>query len=335
MNYDAVLLVSFGGPEKKNDVVPFLERVLEGRNVPRARMMEVARHYDRFGGKSPINDQSRAMQAALANELETNGLRPPIYWGNRNWHPLLADTLRTMKADGVKSALAFVTSAYSSYSGCRQYLEDIARARAQIGEGAPRIDKLRVFYNHPLFVQAIADRVREAMMKIPETRRNATRLVYTAHSIPCSMARACSYEAQLRETCRLVSLALGRAPDLLVFQSRSGPPGEPWLGPDILEYLRTTATSDGVTDLVIAPAGFLSDHIEVLYDLDFEALSLSRKLGINMVRAATVGLHPAFVSMIRELIVERLDENRERLALGNFGPNHDVCAPDCCPLELP
>lgn len=331
MNYDAVLLVSFGGPEKKDDVIPFLERVLEGRNVPRARMMEVARHYDHFDGKSPINDQNRTLQATLARELREKGPHLPVYWGNRNWHPLLADTLRTMRADGVKSALAFVTSAYSSYSGCRQYLEDIAHAQAQVGEGAPRVDKLRVFYNHPLFIEAMADCARKAMAKIPEeARRNAARIVYTAHSIPCSMARACSYEAQLTETCRLVSAALGRAPDPLVFQSRSGPPTQPWLGPDIFEYLRSTTIREGAVDLVVVPAGFISDHMEVIYDLDFEAHALSEKLGIHMIRAATVGAHPAFVSMIRELILERLDENRDRPTLGSLGPSHDVCAPDCC-----
>ncbi|MGH9328549.1 MAG: ferrochelatase [Terriglobia bacterium] len=333
MNYDAVVLVSFGGPEKKDDVIPFLEKVLAGKNVPRGRMLEVAGHYDRFGGRSPINDQNRALLSALRRELSECGMDLPVYWGNRNWHPLLADTLGAMKADRVKSALAFVTSAYSSYSGCRQYLEDIVRARAEAGEGAPRVEKLRAFYNHPRFIEAIADRIREARAKIPERRRSSARLVYTAHSIPCAMARVCNYQAQLEETCRVVSAALARAGDPLVFQSRSGSPAQPWLEPDILEYLREIAAAEPGVDLIVAPVGFVSDHMEVVYDLDLEAQSLARKLGIHMIRAGTVGTHPAFVSMIRELILERLDSNAERSALGSLGPRPDACAPECCPPE--
>jgi ferrochelatase len=204
-SYDAVLILSFGGPEKPDDVIPFLENVLRGRNVPRERMLAVAGHYYHFGGKSPINDQNRALITGLEAELERNGPRLPVYWGNRNWHPYLADTLRQMRADGVRCALAFVTSVFSSYSGCRQYLEDIERARAEAGEGAPEVEKLRSFYNHPLFIEAMADRVRAALDKIPADGRANLRLIYTAHSVPVAMAESSDYEKQLNESCRLVS----------------------------------------------------------------------------------------------------------------------------------
>ena len=210
MNYDAILVVSFGGPERPEDVMPFLENVLRGKNVPRERMLGVAEHYYLFGGKSPINEQNRRLIAALEAELKLHGPNLPVYWGNRNWHPMLADTLRQMKADGIHRALAFVTSAYSSYSSCRQYREDIARAQEAVGEGAPVVDKIRVFYNHPRFVEALADRVNSALAKIPPERRETARLIYTAHSIPLGMAQTSDYEKQLRETGRLVAERLGR-----------------------------------------------------------------------------------------------------------------------------
>ncbi len=203
--YDAILILSFGGPEKRADVIPFLENVLRGRNVPRERMLEVAEHYYHFDGRSPINDQNRALIASLESLLATSGPRLPIYWGNRNWHPFLADTLRKMQADGVRKALAFVTSVFSSYSGCRQYLEDIEKARAEVGEGAPSIDKLRSFYNHPLFIEAEADRVRTALDQIPVERRANCRILFTAHSVPVAMADTSDYVAQLNEACRLVA----------------------------------------------------------------------------------------------------------------------------------
>jgi ferrochelatase len=327
--YDALLVVSFGGPEGMDDVMPFLSNVLRGRNVPESRMREVAHHYELFGGISPINGQNRRLIGALERELESEGPRLPVYWGNRNWHPMLADTLRQMRDDGIRNALAFITSAYSSYSGCRQYREDIESAREAAGEGAPRVEKLRAFYNHPGFVGPNVENLRAALGQIPEERRDRAPVAFTAHSVPAAMAAGCDYERQLLETCRLVAEGAGAADWRLVFQSRSGPPTQPWLEPDICDHLRALK-GEGVTDVVIAPVGFISDHMEVLYDLDTEARQVSDELGINMIRAATVGTHPAFVRMIRELIIERLDPAVPRRALGTFAPSHDVCPVDCC-----
>ena len=312
--YDALLVVSFGGPEGPPEVLPFLENVLRGRNVPRERMLAVAEHYQHFGGVSPINAQNRALIAALRQELQTHGPDLPIYWGNRNWHPLLPDALSQMREDGVRRALAFVTSAYSSYSGCRQYREDIERARFAIGDGAPVVDKLRVFYNHPGFIAPMLEHVRAAIAQFPAGSDVA--VVYTAHSIPLSMANSSAYVQQLQETTRLISEGLGRQGDPLVYQSRSGAPGQPWLEPDIGDWLREHRPPQ----VVIVPSGFISDHMEVLYDLDTEAREICSELGLHMVRAATVGTHPRFIQMIRELIVERMEN-----------PLRDICRPDCCP----
>ena len=318
--YDAVLVLSFGGPEKPDDVIPFLENVLRGRNVPRERMLAVAEHYYHFGGKSPINDQNRALIAALKLELASHGLKLPIYWGNRNWHPFLADTLRQMRADGVRKALGFVTSIFSSYSGCRQYLEDIERARAEVA-GAPEIHKLRKFYNHPLFVEAQADEVRRAL------GGRAAPLVFTAHSVPLPMAETSDYQKQLQESCRLVAESLGSNEWRLVYQSRSGPPSQPWLEPDIGDVIRQL---DRGAEVAVVPIGFVSDHIEVIYDLDTEAQAIARERGVNMVRAPTVGVHPKFLQMIRELIEERLGLCQPR-AIGQYPASHDFCPADCCP----
>jgi protoporphyrin/coproporphyrin ferrochelatase len=318
-DYDALIVVSFGGPEGMEDVIPFLENVLRGRNVPRERMLQVARHYEMFGGVSPINQQNRNLIAALEKELEANGPLPlPIYWGNRNWHPLLPDTLRRMSADGIKNALAFVTSAYSSYSSCRQYLQNIRDAQEQVGPEAPRVEKLRVFYNHPLFIEANVDQIRTALGQL---HSDDVHLVFTAHSIPESMAANCDYVKQLAETGRLIAQALDIDHWKLVYQSRSGSPMQPWLGPDVCDHLRTLR-DEGVTNVVLAPIGFVSDHMEVVYDLDIDARKVAGEIGMNMVRAATAGTHPSFVKMIRELMLERI--NNEVPA--------NVCAPDCCRL---
>lgn len=326
-SHDALLVLSFGGPEKPDDVIPFLENVLRGRNVPRERMLEVAEHYYHFGGKSPINDQNRALIAAIENELQSHGPQLPVYWGNRNWHPFLTDTLRKMQSDGVRHALAFVTSVFSSYSGCRQYLEDIDKSRAEVGEGAPQIDKLRSFYNHPLFIEAETDRVRTALDQLPSARRSSTQILFTAHSIPNAMAESSDYQKQLNETCRLVSESLGLANWRLVYQSRSGPPGQPWLEPDIGDVLREMERGQ---DTVVIPIGFISDHMEVLFDLDTEARAICEERGLNMIRAETVGVQTQFIAMIRELVHERMGLCEAR-AIGKYGPNHDVCRADCCP----
>ena len=330
MNYDAILWVSFGGPEKGQDVIPFLQNVLKGKNVPPERLAAVAEHYYHFGGKSPINEQNRRLIAALEAELAAHGPHLPIYWGNRNWHPLLTDALIKMKADGVRRALAFVTSAYSSYSSCRQYLEDIAQAQTSVGAEVPSIDKIRAYYNHPDFIKAMTEQTREALSRIPSERRESAQLVFTAHSIPLSMAQNCVYAQQLIEACRLVSVGLGRGHDPLVYQSLSGPSSQPWLGPDILEHLREVKRAGLATDVVVAPIGFVSDHMEVLYDLDTEARTLCEELGLNMTRASTVGTHPRFVVMIRELILERMNGNSRRPSLGELGPVHDACPAECC-----
>jgi ferrochelatase len=335
MNYDAILVVSFGGPEGHDDVIPFLENVLRGRNVPRERMLAVAEHYYHFDGKSPINQQTRDLISAIKDELarpeSTRDRRTlPVYWGNRNWHPMLADTLRQMKNDGIQRALAFVTSVYSSYSGCRQYREDIARAQAEVGEGAPQIDKLRVFFNHPGFLEATEDRIREALSQLPADKRRNVQLVYVAHSIPMSMAETSDYVMQLEEVKRLASQAVGIRNDALVYQSRSGAPGQPWLEPDILDYLREVKEKNLASAVVIAPISFICDHMEVLYDLDIEARQLCDSLGLSMARAKTVGVHPKFIAMIHEFILERT-EGAERRALGTLGVRQDICAEDCCP----
>ncbi len=327
--YDALLIVSFGGPEGMDEVMPFLENVLRGKNVPPERMRAVAHHYELFGGVSPINSQNRTLIAALEKELEARGPQLPIYWGNRNWQPMLSDTLRRMAEDGIKHALAFFTSAYSSYSGCRQYREDILRAQDAVGAGAPQIEKLRAFYNHPGFIEPNIENVREALNQIPEERRAHAQIAFTAHSIPLSMAMNCAYEAQLQETCRLISEGLGHKNWRLVFQSRSGPPSQPWLEPDICDYL-TELKEAGKEDVVIAPVGFISDHMEVLYDLDTEARALCEKINLNMFRASTVGAHPVFIKMIRELILERMSPETTRRFLGTRGVSHDVCPADCC-----
>lgn len=334
--YQAILFLSFGGPDKPDDVMPFLENVLRGRNVPRERMYEVAEHYFQFGGKSPINEQNRALIGAIRRELDENGLSElPIYFGNRNWHPLLPDTMAQMAADGVKRALCFITSSFSCYSGCRQYRENIVAARMAAGPTAPEVDKIRVWYNHPLFVEAMADRVRETLATLAEEQRDEALIVFTAHSIPMAMAETSEYEKQLKESCRLVAAATGGRRYELVYQSRSGSPRQPWLEPDIGDFIRERAASGKKEALVVVPIGFVSDHMEVMFDLDEEARQICDNLGIPMARSLSAGTHPSFVKMIRLLIEERLYGSPERLAIGQFGPNHDVCPEECCPAIHP
>ncbi len=334
MGYDAFLLVSFGGPEGPDDVLPFLQNVTRGRQVPPERLAEVAEHYHHFGGVSPINEQCRTLLAAIREDFAGNGVDLPVYWGNRNWHPMLADTLATMRDDGVRHALAFVTSAYGSYSSCRQYLEDIAAARAAVGPQAPLVSKLRHYYDHPGFVEPLADGVRRALTEVAPVARERTRLVFVAHSIPVAMARSAGpegglYEAQLRQTAELVAAAA--APDLswdLVWQSRSGPPQVPWLEPDINDYL-AELPQHGTEAVVVSPIGFVSDHLEVVWDLDVEAAETAQRVGLRFARAATPGDDPRFVTMVRELVLERMDAEAPRRQLGTL-PTWDTCANDCC-----
>ena len=329
--YDGVLVMSFGGPEGLEDVIPFLENVTRGRNIPRERLQQVAHHYEHFGGVSPINEQNRALIRALEAELASSGVRLPVYFGNRNWRPYVGDTIRRMRDDGIKRAITFVTAGFSCYSGCRQYREDILKAAAEVGADAPEFDKLRVFYNHPAFIEANADNLRKALEQIPAERRSHAPVVFTAHSIPAGMAHHSDYERQLVEASRLTGEAAGVKGWDLVYQSRSGSPQIPWLEPDILDHLKALA-DQGVRDVLVDPIGFISDHVEVLWDLDTEARKKAGEMGMNFVRVPTVGTHPAFIRMIRDLIVERMTENPERAAIGHFGPNHDVCPVDCCLL---
>ncbi|MBX6350450.1 MAG: ferrochelatase [Clostridia bacterium] len=330
--FEALLVLSFGGPEAPEDVMPFLRHVARGRPIPEERLREVAEHYLRLGGRSPINDQNRALVRALAQLLARKGPRLPVYFGNRHWHPFVEDTVRQMAADGVRRALVFATSAFSSYSGCRQYLEDLARARRAAGPRAPELVKLRPFYNHPSFLQAVAARVRDELLTWPAAERARVQLVFTAHSIPLAMARASDYVAQLEEAARLVVglLAEGgpRLRHRLVYQSRSGRPEERWLEPDVLDGLEALAR-EGVRDAVLVPIGFLSDHVEVLHDLDHEARDRAQALGLRLRRAATVGTHPLFLEAVRELVLERTDGHPRR-ALGDRGPAPDDCPAGCC-----
>ena len=329
--YDAILFVSFGGPDKADDVMPFLENVLRGRNVPKERMLEVAEHYHHFGGKSPINEQNIALINAIREELATLGPQIPVYWGNRNWHPLLTDTIREMKDAGVRRALAFVTSGFSCYSGCRQYREDIQTAREAIGSDAPEIDKIRVFFNHPGFVNPMARNVQDALDSIGNKTRGP--VLFTAHSIPLSMADSSDYCKQLQEASRLVAERANVSDWKLVYQSRSGPPTQPWLAPDICDAIRDLH-EHGETSVVVAPIGFISDHMEVLFDLDTEAADLCKSLDMKMARANTAGTDPEFVRMIRDLIAERAFSLPEKTAIGCMPANHDVCPLDCCPAPI-
>ena len=328
--YDALLLVSFGGPEATEDVIPFLQNVLRGRDVPHERMLEVAEHYYEFDGVSPINDQNRALLAVLEQELEQYGPKLPIYWGNRNWHPMLTDTVQQMADDGVQRALALVTSAFGSFSGCRQYLNDIEESRRRVGEKAPVVDKIRPFFNHPGFIEPVTERVQDALRDIPAERRGKVDIAFTAHSIPCAMAETSPYVKQLEEACRLVSNALGTKTGSLVYQSRSGPPQQPWLGPDVCDHLRQLKDETDSQDVVLVPLGFLSDHMEVQFDLDVEAAAVCKEIGLNMWRAKTVGTHPRFVRMIRELLDERMSNDSLRLAVGQLPATPDQCTPECC-----
>jgi len=344
--YDALLLVSFGGPEGPDEVVPFLENVTHGRGIPAERLKEVGAHYFQFGGVSPINGQCRALIEALRQDFADSGLKLPIYWGNRNWNPFLADTLAAMEADGVRRALAIFTSAYSSYSGCRQYREDLAAALEKSGTSI-QFDKIRPYFNDPGFVEPMADSVAAAVAGLSEAARMAPRLVFVTHSLPRTYADTSgpvggAYVSQHLEVARLVAEGVSRRtglvlPHELVYCSRSGPPQMPWLEPDVNDHLRALK-EQGTTGVVLAPIGFVSDHMEVVYDLDTQAAETAREIGLPMARAATVGTDPRFVAGLRRLVVERAatargENDGESLSnvIGRLRAFPDVCPLNCCP----
>jgi ferrochelatase len=329
---DALLLLSFGGPEGPAEVRPFLENVVRGRGVPPERLDAVEEHYQHFGGVSPINARNRELVEAIRRRTDL-----PVYFGNRNWHPMVEDAVAGMTRDGVRTALVFATSAYGGYSACRQYDDDIARARAVVGAEAPHLTKLRHFYDHPLFVQANADAVRAALGTVP----TGARVVFTAHSIPVAADLAAGvpaeggqrYSRQVAEAARLVAAELGITEYDLVWQSRSGPPQVPWLEPDIVDHLEALHAK-GVEAVVVAPVGFVSDHIEVVWDLDNEAAEKADELGMAFARAATAGPDPHFADMVVELIAEHVDGAPAR-RLGSVpsagcSTNGAPCAADCC-----
>jgi ferrochelatase len=327
IDFDAVLLLSFGGPEGPDDVLPFLENVTHGRGIPPERLREVGAHYDHFDGVSPINEQCRRIRSALQSTLDQQGHRLPVYWGNRNWHPMLDDTVATMRDDGVRRALAITTSAYSSFSGCRQYWNDIDAAIAAAGPGAPAIQKTRPFFDHPGFVEPFRDGLRAALTGVAD----GTSIVFTAHSIPTAMADTSDYEVQLRTTAALIADIAPGHPWSLAWQSRSGPPHVPWLEPDINDHLRTLA-GDGATAAVIVPIGFVSDHMEVVWDLDCQAQATADELGLTLRRVATPGTmpDPRFVSMLCDLVEGHLAD-REPLSLSALPTRPFPCAAGCCP----
>ncbi len=347
--YDALLLVSFGGPEGPGDVLPFLHNVTRGRGVPPRRLAEVAEHYAAFGGRSPINDQCRALLAAVRAELRSAGLELPVYWGNRNWDPYLAATLSVMADDGIRRAACLLTSAYSSYSGCRQYREDLFAAAEQV-PGAPRLDRLRHYFNHPGFVAAFAATTLAALETLPAPGRPTAQLVFVTHSIPETMNLASgrtgsrpggAYLRQHLDSAAAVAASVagsvGRRDWTLAFCSRSGPASVAWLGPDINDHLRALAAA-GTTAVVVVPLGFVSDHMEVLFDLDTEAAQTARDLDLAFARAATPGTDPRFVAMVRQLLAERAAAERgnglvDRPSAGRLPPSWDRCPAGCCANE--
>ena len=344
--FDAILLLSFGGPEGPDDVVPFLENVTRGRGVPRERLEEVAEQYLLFGGRSPINDQNKALLEALRAELDRRGQNLPLHWGNRNWAPFVEDVLGEITAAGHRRVLAVSTSAYSSYSACRQYLDDIDRAVAAVrdaGGDPPAVEKVRPYWNHPGFVLAMVERVHAALEALSAADRNRARLVFTAHSVPLSMAETSDYQAQLLDEATMIvervavprigAARNGGADDDrgwdLVYQSRSGPPQVPWLEPDIVDHLGALH-GRGEDVVIVVPIGFTSDHMEVVYDLDTQAADAAKELGMTMVRAGTVGTHPLFVRGLVDVLEEHL-VGRLPAALGALGPRVNPCRPGCCP----
>jgi ferrochelatase len=305
--FDSVLVISFGGPQGPDDIRPFLANVLRGRRVSPERVEEVAHHYELFGGVSPITEMTQRQAAGLRARLAAAGHPLPVYVGMRNWHPLLPDTLRAMHRDGARRAVGFIAAAQHSYSSCQQYRENVAAARAELRREGHDVDVTFVgsWYDHPLFIAANADHVRAALGRLPPDARAQARLIFTAHSIPTSMAASSRYEAQLRESARLVAAAAGVDDWALVYQSRSGRPGDPWLEPDVCDYLRLEKAA-GLVAAVLCPIGFVCDHVEVLYDLDREAANVCRELGLPMARAETVNDDPLFLDMMADVVLRTI-----------------------------
>lgn len=321
--------------------MPFLRNVTAGRGVPDERLAEVAEHYYEFGGVSPINAHCRELIAAIEKDFATAGVDLPVYWGNRNWPPYLADTMAAMASDGVKRAIALATSAYSSFSSCRQYLDDIDRARAAVGPRAPDVVKIPPYYRHPGFIGSFIDAAQAALASLPPEIEPGAELVFTAHSIPMSMATASgpaggAYAAQLAVVAELVTAGVGRSSWRLAYQSRSGPPSVPWLEPDINDTLEEVAAA-GATAAVVVPIGFVSDHMEIKFDLDTEAAQTAARLGLPMARAATPGTAPRFVSMISALVAEFAagEAGEAGPAVEALGPAAaSFCRSGCCGSEL-
>ncbi len=347
--YDAILLASFGGPEGQDDVIPFLRNVTRGRGIPDERLEEVAHHYRHFGGISPINGQNRALKAALEAELAARGVDLPLYWGNRNWGPYLADALVDAAGAGHRTLLAVATSAYSSYSSCRQYREDFARELEATGlAGTVTIDKVRQYFDHPGFVAPFTVGVQDGLAELERRHpgidlTSRARILFCTHSIPSADAERSgpsargfgpdgAYAAQHRAVAEVVMARAGRdVPWDLVFQSRSGPPSQPWLEPDVNDALRGLA-AEGVEAVLLVPLGFVSDHMEVKWDLDTEAMETAEELGITAIRTPTPGIDRAYVSGLVDLIEERLHgtPRADRPHETALGPWYDVCRPGCC-----
>ncbi|MEO9221576.1 MAG: ferrochelatase [Mycobacteriaceae bacterium] len=340
-DYTALLVLSFGGPEGPDEVMPFLENVTRGRGIPPNRLEAVAQHYLHFGGVSPINGLNRQLIADVEAELARQDTPMPVYFGNRNWHPMVEDTLAEMHSVGVRDALVFSTSAWGGYSGCRQYQEDIARARAAVGPDAPNLTKLRQFFDHPLFVDSVADAITAAYAQLPAERRDAARLVFTAHSVPEAADLAAGppeeggrrYSRQVAEASRLAAERVGVRDYDVVWQSRSGPPQVPWLAPDIVDHLRALDAT-GTEAVIVCPVGFISDHLEVVWDLDTEAAEVADELGMSLVRAATAGTDPRFAELVAELVREQVSgaPARRRGTVGAAGctRNGTPCGTKCC-----
>jgi ferrochelatase len=332
-DFDSFLLVSFGGPEGPDEVLPFLRNVVRGRNIPEERLVEVGEHYHLFGGVSPINQQNRDLLAELSLAFSESGLELPLYWGNRNWAPYIPDALREMKEAGRKKTLVFFTALFSCYSGCRQYRENLEVASEEIGEGVPELHKLRMAYNHPGFVAAMSDRLNDALWSLPEELQDDAVVLFSAHSIPLSMAEGSEYVEQLQESSRLVAEKSGVVDYRIVYQSRSGAPHIPWLEPDVCDVICELSDS-GVGAVVVVPIGFVSDHMEVIYDLDVEAKAVAEEREMAFARAGTAGTHPAFVKMTVELVQERVS-GAEKKCVGRHGPSHDLCPKGCCHYDPP